>query len=323
MEQIQQPPTQSEQTKIINCNDSNDVILKEEFDRIELCCKKQNHIQEVDSLMDIIKTDEETLASLGITFEQLGDFFEKIKFHFAYHAKKNENSNINLSEDEKHLINSFNIGGSGWCSWGNSCCELFGTIVVFKIVWGGAEKCPFQSKLDTRYHGYEYGDKDWIFLNRDTLKAIHIGDLLFHQITKHHFFQSSTSSYRVDPITLIDFFGLKHGVSYKTDIITRQIWSSGSSGSGGEKEYTISNLYGVDESKFNITYMGKNIIGYNEKEAFLISNDPSSLPDLIDGVEYSKTSFQRCKGYAQFTKRPYSEITEVELENWSTLKKFV
>jgi hypothetical protein len=321
--QVQEPPIEQEQVqvKVINCNESNDVITTDEFNEIELCCKKQNHIQETDSLQSIIKTDEDTLVSLGITFEQLEDFFEKIKFHFAHYANKDEKPNVTLSEEEKNLINSFKIGGSGWCGWGNSCCELFGNFVVFRVVWGGAETCPFQSKLDKRYHGYEYGDRDWIFLNRNTLKAIHIGDLLFHQITKHHFFQSPTSTYRVDPTTLINFFSLAPGVSYKTDISTKQKWSTGSSGWGGSEEYTISNLYGINQSEFSVTYIEKNIIGYNETKAFLVCNDSSILPDLIDGVEYDTSMFKKNRGYAQLTKRLFSEITMAELENWNTLER--
>jgi hypothetical protein len=319
MEQIQQLPT--EQVRVINCNESNDVITADEFYRIELCCKKQNHIQETDSLQSIIKTDEETLTSLGITFEQLENFFEKIKFHFAHYANKADKPNVTLSEEEKALINSLKIGGSEWCGWGNSCCELFGNFVTFRLVWGGAETCPFQSKLDKRYHGYEYGDKDWIFLNRNTLKTIHIGDLLFHQITKHHFFQSPTSTYRVDPYTLINFFGLVPGVSYKTDIITKEKWSTGSYGCGGGVEYTISNLYNINESEFTVTYSEKNIIGYNETNAFIVCNDFTNLPNLIDGIEYNPSLFAKTKGYVQLNKRPFSKITEAELENWNTLEQ--
>ena len=39
--------------------------------------------------------------------------------------------------------------------------------------------------------------------------------MLFHQITAHHFFQSESSAYRVDPAVLIQFFNLQPRVDYK------------------------------------------------------------------------------------------------------------
>ena len=53
---------------------------------------------------------------------------------------------------------------------------------------------------------------------------MHIGDLLFHQITEHHFFQGLESKYRIDPKRLIGFFGLDKDISYKSEIETYYYW---------------------------------------------------------------------------------------------------
>mgnify|MGYP000100209480 CR=1 FL=1 len=51
-----------------------------------------------------------------------------------------------------------------------------------------------------------------------------IGDLLFHQIAKHHFFQGKESKYRVEPEKLIKLFNIQSGKDYSTDTFTKSVW---------------------------------------------------------------------------------------------------
>lgn len=208
----------------INCNHSNDTFNDNEWNRIQAQCIKQKHIKPNDNLKQIIKTDEETLANLCITFDQLKDFF----FVFKLYVKKygiDKSAEYLMPEFVKKFWsdktdNFFSLHKGGWCSWGSYSYQfnMFGTnYFVSRITWGGAETCPFQHPEDKRYHGYEYGSHDWLIWNLDNESFMHIGDLLFHQIVTHHFFQSPESAYRIDPLKLIQHFNLKPNIVYKVD----------------------------------------------------------------------------------------------------------
>ncbi len=212
---------------MINCNIANDKLDTKEWERIQAQCIKQKHICshtfcKNDDLREIIKKDEETLAGVGITFAQLEDFI--FGFHL-YFKKYSSYSQIDLPDVVNKFYQDksdkyFTINRNGWCSWGRSYSKfnMFGTnYFVIKFTWGGAETCPFQSPEDKKYHGYSYGSHDWLIWNLDSNKFMHIGDLLFHQITAHKFFQAPGSNYRVDPIKLIELFNLKPNVDYKVD----------------------------------------------------------------------------------------------------------
>ena len=207
---------------MINCNYSNDRLDENEWERIQTQCVKQKHIGPNDNLQTIINTDTQTLANAGITFNQLEDLFVTFKLL----AKKHKSSFSHYPDIIKKYFddksdNFFKLNKSGWCCWCMSYhqFEMFGSkYFVIRYTWGGAETCPFQSVEDKKYHGYEYGSHDWLIWNLDSSKFMHIGDLLFHQITAHQFFQAPGSAYRVEPAKLIELFGLKPGVEYKVPI---------------------------------------------------------------------------------------------------------
>ncbi len=224
---------------MINCNYTNDKLDDSEWDRIESKCIKQKHLNSNnlskniftrffssgELLRDQIAQDEQKLADAGITFEQLDKFFTTFKLYWNKYSK----TNIELDDETKAQVEKFyadsqftKLDMSGWCSWGllKAKFNMFGTnYLVDRITWGGAEQCPFQSLEDKRYHGYEYGSHDWIIFNLDANIQMHIGDLLFHQIIAHKFFQSESSAYRVDPIKLIQLFNLKPGANYSVPTV--------------------------------------------------------------------------------------------------------
>lgn len=85
--------------------------------------------------------------------------------------------------------------------------------VVAEVVWNGAQKCPFQHQDDTKYHGYEYGDRDYIVTApgfgedgrpQDLVQAV--SDLSLHMIEKHRFWGSG--KYRIDPIKFANLLGI-------------------------------------------------------------------------------------------------------------------
>lgn len=256
------------------------------MERIESQCKNKKHIGEKDNLKNIIETDEKILQSHGITFDQLQNFFEKIRYHFY---KQIENSKkYYMTKNEKILTNNLKIGGSGWCQRSYDCSKIFGgKLIVAIVIWGGAETCPFQSKLDKCYHGYEYGDSDWIFIRPDTNEAMHIGDLLFHQINVHHFFQSPASCYRVDPEKLIKFFNIQPNVDYTTEFDIKTEWCpTGEHSSSRDINESATKKWKI--KKYELAYFKQekiahiehdlNDIYYSNKRVTIIVNDMNTLP---------------------------------------------
>ncbi len=229
------------------CNCTNDKLDNSEWARIESQCIKQKHLVLSDLSTNIftrvinlfssgellrkqIVQDEQTLNNAGITFEQLDKFFTALKLYWlkfctiGAHLKNIELDDKTKAFVEKYYSNSqfAKLNKNGWCSWGFSRAKfnMFGTnYLVDRFTWGGAETCPFQSTQDKKYYGYEYGSHDWIIFNLDLMECIHIGDLLFHQIHAHKFFQSKSSPYRVDPANLISIFNLKPNQDYSVPTI--------------------------------------------------------------------------------------------------------
>ena len=85
--------------------------------------------------------------------------------------------------------------------------------VVAEIVWNGCQRCPFQDPEDKKYHGYEYGDRDYLIIApgfdddvrpRDWIQAI--SDLSLHMITNHDFWGKGL--FRIDPIRFANILGV-------------------------------------------------------------------------------------------------------------------
>lgn len=315
-----------EQIKI-NCHYSNDKINEDEWNRIELQCKEQKHLAKNDKLRDIIESDEKTLESYGITFKQLKDFFKKIKYHF-YHQMSN-NVNYQINKNERKLLKTLKIDSNSFpYSWNYT--KIFnGKLIIGFSIWDGAEICPFKSDLDKQYHGYEYGDTDWFFIKTDTNEVMHIGDLLFHQINTHHFFQSPESLYRADPAKIISFFSLKTGMDYITDFIISKKWCQEfcSSSFNGIGVHKIRKIEEYEMKKFEtdtITHVkhDTNDIYYTDTSALLIINNKNTLPisiiihdhiipneDFIDIDEYTTASiFYKLKNIKSISETERSKI---------------
>jgi len=302
----------------------NDSVNDIDIERIEKKCREQNHLSQTELLKQRIFEDEVVLKQHGITFKQLEDFFEKIIYHMGTKSFKS----YSPTEKEFQELQKYQIGSTGWCLWNIQYNLLFNDrFLCVKITWGGAELCPFQSVHDKKYHGYEYGSHDWIFIDRVTLESIHIGDLLFHQITKHHFFQSP-GPYRVDPLKLIKFFNLRPNKDYSTSFDNKYAWSSKHSGSCSkthfpDRVYLLEDYtkFASDEDKKSVITMiherqGLNEVYYNDENAILIINDPTNLPETLNGLKYSEWSDDSI-GYTFYTKTLYKTITpEEEITEW-------
>jgi hypothetical protein len=332
----------------MNCNYSNDKLSDTEIYRIENQCKLQNHIDNSESLLNIIKADEAYIYDNSFTFQQLKNFFEKIKLHYNHN---NNNKEINVNEQIREKINQMIIGGNGWCCREINIANIFADqFTVIKISFGGSEECPFKSPDDKKYRGYEYGSHDWIFVNNNTEKIMHIGDLLFHQITEHHFFQGSESKYRIDPKNLINFFGLKKDLSYESDIEITYYWSEKRMYTKIKHDYPetyyspdIKSEYDSyirillpdfnpdsdpDPDKYGRTEYGKNIIVKFNNHIILYKNDYGDIPYQINGIMYimsfsaedkedvnkNKQSGNFAIGIYLFEKKQFTKITDNEMK---------
>lgn len=265
----------------MQCNVTNDLLTENDWIQIESECIKRHHLHESNKLTHIIKNDNDVMKNYDITFDQLKDFFKKIKYHFSANLKNKEEKNDGHSQIIQNLLPK---NTAGWCCWGSNCVKIFNNkITVFKITWGGAETCSFKSPEDTKYHGCEYGSHDWIFINNDTDKAMHIGDLLFHQISEHHFFQDSYSDYRVDPKQLIELFCLKPNMNYKTDIVESYVWNFITLSN------QIDNAFGqdFDQNLYICEKYGSNTFFWNDDTLHMQIKDDQYESPLIGGFPIS------------------------------------
>jgi hypothetical protein len=198
----------------LKCNYINSKLSEKEWNRIQEYGKVRNHINKNSDLREIINKDMETLKKHGIEIKQINDMFKKIKLHLK------SADHIDIDEEDYKIFEKIfsSIDTRGWCCWGNRKYRIFNdSIDVLYIWWGGSEGCCFQSELDKKYHGYEYGNSDYIFIKNG--EYLHVGSLLIHQIEKHNFFQDTESKFRVDPEKLINFFCMKPNINYETDFI--------------------------------------------------------------------------------------------------------
>ncbi len=250
------------------CNYPNDQLSGVEWSRIERQCKSQRHLAKNENLKDRIQEDAKTLAELGITCKQIGDFMRTIKYRFSKYRELNNHGE--MSRDEKKLV-KINTG----MNFAYKGVILDGRYEVFYLAWMGAEECPFQSPLDKKYHGYEYGYCDWGFHKVGTDEWFRYGDLLMHEIEAHGFFQSEGSHYRVDPKEFIEFFELKPGVDYSPNIEEIEVWESGGGVSGGTKTFEeFVEKFIVDQKKmYDADYSQVDRIETEDYDAILMKSD--------------------------------------------------
>jgi len=308
----------------MQCNLLNEQLPDEEWIIIEKKCRYQKHLGQDENLKNLIIEDEKIMENHNITFVQLKNFFDKIKYHADAHTYENE---VVFNEQYINIVKSLNLGSPKWCLWGRMIFPIFNNkIHVIQIVWGGAELCPFRSPEDKKYRGYEYGSIDWVFIKCDTGEYMHIGDLLFHQISKHHFFQSKCSKYRVEPEKLINFFNLKEGVDYSTEVHAREEYVYSSAEYTGKLDERImesckEKIQDIIESHPNheLIDLHPNKIYNCGDTIYLIVTDVDSLkiPDSLNGIKINFGSDCHNFGYYESVKQVKKTPTVAELgKDW-------
>jgi ribosomal protein L12E/L44/L45/RPP1/RPP2 len=295
---------------------------KEKWAKVEQQCRKQGHLLQTDKIQEIIQKDEQVVQQSGITYQQLKDFFKKISFHYFYAVdEKNKCKSVVLTKTQLKQLDDTKIHYNK-----NSFFELFnGVLTVGMQAYRGFEDCPFTPMGadfcdDDESKG---GDRDWFFFNNKTQQCIHMGDLLFHQIVKHHFFQSPGTLYRVDPKKMLEVFDLKPNVDYSTETETKTIWNMTYSTNVFSDEEKIECLKRLNQrkqktEKINVLEKNNNIEIYSIKEAIVICT-PKDLSqqeaiEILKSIDAS-ISIRRYgiyKGITQLQPQHYSVITYQE-----------
>lgn len=269
----------------IHCNYNNDKLREDDWSSISNKCIKLNELDKDENIEQLISSDEVIVDKCGITFDQLDKFFDKIMAHIGC-----ADLVVPTSDEDKILRECYNnIITTERVIATRALRQIFNKYLVFMIVYNTSKECPFKSGIDRRNHDYEYGNADFIFLNRKTGETLHIENLLIHQIPKHHFFQSHVSKYRVDPEKLINFFELKQNEDYSTEtetLLEWHLWSRGEIDPTECENITKKSReqMGAPIAPFDVIRtphdpFGENIIYHDDNNIWVFVKDLNTLPN--------------------------------------------
>ncbi len=153
-------------------------------------------------LEDVIDQDAQTLASRGISHEQIADVLERV-----VQAAFEQESSMSFEEirqrglqrecpdlDHPENIPNFTIDNLPESNKG----FLVGDLQVFIAGYLGIQECPWECAVQPNW-----GSFDFLILNRRTGEYITGPGLIVHLIRAHHFFEGVETSYRTDPSRVI------------------------------------------------------------------------------------------------------------------------
>jgi len=124
-----------------------------------------------ESLSEVLRSDDETVARLGLTHEAIADRIE-------YFIKA-----VNFPSREGEIIESkFLVGG---------------------LVYRGCQDCPWRD-----IWLMEYSNVDLFIKNLETGEQINFPGAIVHLIRVHHFYEGKQSPYRVNPEIVARVLGL-------------------------------------------------------------------------------------------------------------------
>jgi len=192
--------------------------IKEQIPTIEEKLRKEGHLGG-EGLLKRISKDMDILKNAGLSKE---DIYKNHRNMYMIFNECDENmSNDKIAEvlektqnvkhyDEliKNMAKNFT---REWCCW-SRIIQMINInnqqIIVWCIIWGGAEECPIEKHFDSKYHGYSRGDRDWFVYNIDKHEGLWIPDLLPAQVGMWGFCQSPSSAYRLDLEKYLKIFNI-------------------------------------------------------------------------------------------------------------------
>jgi hypothetical protein len=179
------------------------------FERLN-CSSESGFLQKGQKLLNVIKTDEEYLKSVGITNEQIVGYLN----HFINKNCIFNDLKINITGrypniDFLEYIQNKEINDS------IKIITLNGIeYEVTSIGYKGYQRCPFAKdpKENYAYRVHHLGSTDYQILNKTTGKSIKFSNLIIHLIADHHFYEGPGCIYRLNPADVIEIFDIKSGI---------------------------------------------------------------------------------------------------------------
>ena len=198
------------------CNKTFEELSKDDIVEIEKCMyanqlSTSGFLAKDEKLCDVYIKDKLYLESVGITYDQIADQFQYVidEYHNGYSESYVRSRGIieRWRTDlgiPREFIDTY---------IGHQFENKSSNFLVMMNSYLGSQVCPFKSKDDSKYYGYEYGNKDYIIKNKTTGRVLEYSSLLPHMIRYHHFFEGSVH-HRIDPSEIIDFFGITPETSF-------------------------------------------------------------------------------------------------------------
>lgn len=99
---------------------------------------------------------------------------------------------------ERRLASKMATDRSGWQKWRETMTMIGDCLLVYRVEWGGSEKCPIYSHFEDKYIGYRRGNVDWFICNTLNGSIVWVPDLVVYQVGLFGFIQGEASQYRFD-----------------------------------------------------------------------------------------------------------------------------
>jgi hypothetical protein len=162
-----------------------------------------------ESLDEVLARDAETVARLGVSYEELADALGQVlttavkMFHTPVAADRIDEvlahqtffPNFYDPDSIPHFdLHNLPDVKSGF---------LIGHLQVFLVNYKEWQSCPWGCNA--------YSSSDFMIVNRQTGESVTAPELMPHLIRTHHFFGGRESPYRTDPEQLARVLGLVHG----------------------------------------------------------------------------------------------------------------
>jgi hypothetical protein len=265
-----------------------------------------------------IKQDNELLKDLGITFEQIIKFIQKIEKHYEWHLNNNKIV-CDFSKKEKELIDNLDLDidfdFSKKCVSDAKFVVIFDRFIVKKIVCGH-EMCICHNNHNIFI--------DWLIIDKISLKYILISHYCLRQIIENKYF-ARVPNKLLTPAKFIGFFGLTQYTDYSCKIDIIEYWKQLSINrpkiKQNNSDYCLEDLKKFlfsdkkeifDETKYCIEEHQQNIICYNHEKLWIILNDVSlNIPNTIDN-KLIKFTIGKTKGIVYCELRIEEVMSEVE-----------
>jgi hypothetical protein len=186
----------------------------EKIEEISISCVKSKHLEEKESLLDVINETTKLLESKDLIKEDIYINHRNMYLLFNHGLfEELSKKNFNKHKERCNKLFKTHLKGKNWTlqEFKTKNIIINGQyLIITCITWGGAEECPIEKYFDAKkYHGYDRGGMDWFVTNLDRRIDIWIPDLLPAQVGMFGFCQGRNSKFRLDLHKYIDIMNMK------------------------------------------------------------------------------------------------------------------